>query len=42
VVLKDKETAGRLKSLLVDMVKGKIRIHSSDFSGSLAEIILDD
>jgi hypothetical protein len=42
VVLKDKETAGRLKSLLTDMVKGKIRIHSSDFSGSVAEIILDD
>jgi hypothetical protein len=41
VLLKDKEDADRLKSLLTDVVKGKSKIRSSDFSGSVAEITLD-
>jgi len=40
VVLKDRENVDRLKSLLLDVVKGKIRIRSSDFAGSVAEITL--
>jgi hypothetical protein len=40
VLLKDKENVDRLKSLLLDVVKGKAKIHSSDFSGSTAEITL--
>jgi len=38
VVLKDNENASRLQSLLLDVVKGKLRLRSSDFSGSLVEI----
>ena len=41
VLLKDRENVDRLKSLLLDVVKGKIKIRSSDSSGSVAEIILD-
>jgi hypothetical protein len=41
VLLKDKENVDRLKSLLADVVKGKSKIRSSDFSGSVAEIVLD-
>ena len=41
VLLKDKENVDRLKSLLLDVVKGKTKIRSSDFSGSVTEIILD-
>jgi hypothetical protein len=41
VLLKDKENVERLKSLLTDVVKGKNKIRSSDFSGSVTEIILD-
>lgn len=38
ILLKNKENVDRLKSLLLDIVNGKIKIHSSDFSGSTAEI----
>ena len=38
VVLKDKENVGRLQSLLLDIVDGKVKIESSDFSGAVAEI----
>jgi hypothetical protein len=41
VILKDRENVDRLKSLLTDVVTGKIKIRSSDFSGSVAEIVLD-
>lgn len=40
VLLKDRENADRLKSLLLDVVKGKSKILASDFSGSVAEITL--
>ena len=40
VLLKDKENVDRLKSLLLDVVKGKLKIRSSDFSGPVAEITL--
>jgi len=40
VLLKDRENVDRLKSLLLDVVKGKIKILSSDSSGSVAEITL--
>lgn len=40
VLLKDRENVNRLHSLLLDLVKGKIMIQSSDFSGSVAEITL--
>ena len=42
VVMKDKENAGRLKALLLDVVDGKTNIHSSDFAGPVAEITLKD
>jgi len=41
VLLKDRENVDRLKSLLLDVVKGKSKIRASDFSGSVAEITLD-
>jgi hypothetical protein len=41
VLLKDKENVDRLKSFLTDVVKGKAKIWSSDFSGSVTEIVLD-
>ena len=41
VLLKDKENVDRLHSLLLDVVKGNIKIRSSDSSGSVAEIMLD-
>ncbi len=40
VLLKDRENVDRLNSLLLDVVKGKIKILSSDSSGSVAEITL--
>lgn len=40
VLLKDKENVDRLRLLLLDVVKGKAKIQSSDFSGSTAEIKL--
>jgi NADP-dependent 3-hydroxy acid dehydrogenase YdfG len=41
VLLKDRENVDRLKSLLTDVMKGKIKIRSSDFAGSVTEITLD-
>jgi hypothetical protein len=38
VVLKDKESVDRLRSLLLDVVKGDSKIHSSLFIGSIVEI----
>jgi len=40
VLLKDKENVARLESLILDVVRGKIKILSSDFSGSVAQITL--
>lgn len=40
VLLKDRENVDRLKSLLLDVIKGKSKILSSDSSGSVAEITL--
>lgn len=40
VLLKDKENVDRLQSLLLDVAKGKLKIRSSNFSGSVAEITL--
>ena len=40
VLLKDRENVDRLKSLLLDVVKGKARISSSEFAGSTAKITL--
>lgn len=40
VLLKDKENANRLQLLLLDVVKGRLKVRSSDFSGSMVEIIL--
>lgn len=40
VLLKDKENANRLQLLLLDVVKGKLKVRSSDFSGSMVEITL--
>ena len=40
VVLKDKENVEKLRSLLIEVVKGNTKIHSSDFSGAVAEIII--
>lgn len=42
IMLKDEETVVRLKSFVMDVVKGKIRIHSSDFVESVAEITIVD
>jgi len=38
VVLKDTEVAGRLQQLIHDVVKGKVKIHSTDSSGPIAMI----
>ncbi len=40
VLLKDEENVDRLRSLLLDVVEGKSKILSSDFSGSVTEITL--
>lgn len=40
VLLKDRENVDRLNSLLLDVVKGKVKVYSSDASGSVAEITL--
>jgi hypothetical protein len=42
VALKDEETVVRLKSFVIDVVKGKIKIHSSDFVESVTEITILD
>ena len=38
VLLKDEETVIRLKSFITDVIKGKIKIHSSDYLGSVTGI----
>ncbi len=38
ILLKDKENVDRLQSLLLNVLNGKIKILSSNFSGSVAEI----
>ena len=38
VLLKDKEDVDRLQSLLLNVLNGKTKILSSNFSGSVAEI----
>lgn len=40
VLLKDRENLDRLRSLLLDLVSGKIKILSSNVSGSVVEIAL--
>jgi hypothetical protein len=40
VLLKDEENVDRLRSLLLDVVEGKSKILSSDFSDSVTEITL--
>jgi hypothetical protein len=42
IMLKDEETVFRLKSFVIDVIKGKIKIHSSDFVGSVTEITILD
>jgi hypothetical protein len=42
VMLKDKETVDRLKSFVIDVIKGKIKIHSSDFVESVTGITILD
>ena len=42
VMLKDKETVDRLKWFVIDVIKGKIRIHSSDFVESVTGITILD
>ena len=42
VMLKDKETVVRLKSFVTDVIKGKIKIHSSDFVESVTGITILD
>jgi hypothetical protein len=38
VLLKDEETVDRLKSLMIDLMRGKIKIQSSECLGSVTEI----
>jgi hypothetical protein len=40
VLLKDEQTAVRLKSFMTDLMKGKIKIHSSAYLGSITEITI--
>ena len=42
IVLKDEETTVRLKSFVMDVIKGKRRIYSSDFVESVARITIDN
>jgi hypothetical protein len=42
VMLKDEETVVRLRSLVIDVIKGKIKIHSSDFVESVTGITILD
>jgi hypothetical protein len=37
-LLKDQETVIRLKSFITDVINGKIKIHSSDYLGSVTGI----
>ena len=40
VLLKDEETVVRLQSFMTDVIKGKIKIHSSDYLGSVTGITI--
>jgi hypothetical protein len=40
VLLKDEETVDRLKSFMTEVIKGKIKIHSSDYLGSVTGITI--
>jgi hypothetical protein len=40
VLLKDEETVDRLKSFVTEVIKGKIKIHSSDYLGSVTGITI--
>jgi hypothetical protein len=42
VLLKDEETVNRLKSFVTEVIKGKIKIHSSDYLGSVTGITIVD
>src|SRR5215210_6522981 len=38
VLLRDEQTVVRLKSFMTDLMKGKIKVHSSECLGSVTEI----
>ena len=42
VLLKDEQTVVRLKLFMTDLMKGKIKIHSSECLGSVTEITILD
>jgi hypothetical protein len=42
VLLKDEQTAVRLKSFMTDLMKGKLKINSSECLGSVTEITVLD
>jgi hypothetical protein len=42
VMLKDEETVVRFKSFVIDVIKGKIKIHSSDFVESVTGVTIID
>ena len=42
VMLKDEETVIRLKSFVIDVIRGKIKIHSSDFVESVTGVTILD
>jgi hypothetical protein len=42
VMLKDEETVVRLKSFVIDVIRGKIKIHSSDFVESVTGVTILD
>jgi hypothetical protein len=42
VLLKDEQTVVRLKSFMTDLMKGKIKIQSSECHGSVTEITILD
>ena len=42
VLLKDEKTVVRLKLFMTDLMKGKIKIHSSESLGSVTEITILD
>jgi hypothetical protein len=42
ILLKDEETVIRLKSFMTEVIEGKIKIHSSDYLGSVTGITIVD
>jgi hypothetical protein len=42
VLLRDEQTVVRLKSFMTDLMKGKIKVHSSECLGSVTEITFLD